>query len=254
MRRLQDRVALITGGATGIGRATSLIFAGEGAAIVVVDVRDEESEATVTAIRDAGGHALRVRADVTREDEIAAAVALAERNFGRLDLVVANAGIVGRGAHLPLHKTEHADFVQVVEVNLYGAALTFKHAIPALLRAGGGTMTATTSLQARRGVREGFAAYSASKAAIEGLVRPLAVQYGPTVRVNAVAPGGVATELSRHTAELEGREEISWPERATMSAPKDIALVHLFLASDESLAITGQVLCADRGRSITDAG
>jgi NAD(P)-dependent dehydrogenase (short-subunit alcohol dehydrogenase family) len=246
-------VALVTGAATGIGRATAMLYAQEGATVVVVDVRGEQGRETVAGIHAAGGRGLFVRADVADSDDVAAAVATAVREFGRLDIATANAGILGRNAYALLPELAQADFEQVVEVNFYGAVHTFRHAIPALLGAGGGALTATSSVLASRGAREGFYAYTASKAAIEGIVRPLAVQYAGRIRVNAVAPGAVDTEMPRHTAELEGRTEVVWPDRAAITSAHDIALVHLFLASDEARAITGQVIVAAGARGVADA-
>ena len=142
----------------------------------------------------------------------------------------------------------------MIDVNLYGVIHAFKAAIPALRRAGGGAMTATTSLAAHRGIRAGLAAYAASKAGVVGLVRTLGVQYAPEIRVNGVSPGAVATDLPLHTAELDGATEISWPDRSTVQVAEaiDIAYVHLFLVSDEARFLTGQILNADGGRSVID--
>ena len=251
--RLAGKVAIVTGAATGIGKETVRLYAEEGAAVVVADIRPEEGEAVAAEIAATGAEALFVRTDVANSDDLEKLVAAAEQRFGRLDVLTANAGILGRNPWTPLHETRFEDFEQVIAVNLYGVANAFRFAIPALLRAGGGALTATTSLSAHRGVR-GLDAYSASKAAVEGLVRGLTAQYSPGIRINAVAPGAVATELAAHTRELNTHADVAWPERShvAVAGARDIAYAHLFLASHEAAFVMGQVIKVDGGRSVLD--
>lgn len=252
MSRLAGKIAIVTGAATGIGLETARLYAEQGAGVALSDVRVAEGEAAAHAITATGGAAIFVPADVARSDDLARLVAATEQHFGRLDVLTANAGILGRNPWTPLHETRREDFEQVIAVNLYGVVDAFRHAIPALLRGGGGALTATTSLGAHRGVK-GLDAYSASKAAVTGLVRSLTAQYSPAIRVNAVSPGAVATELAAHTAELnDGR--VAWPDRSSVAVAgaRDIAFAHLFLVSDEASFVMGQVLKVDGGRSILD--
>ncbi|HTU09584.1 MAG TPA: SDR family oxidoreductase [Allosphingosinicella sp.] len=252
MSRLAGKVAIVTGAATGIGRETALLYAEQGAKVALSDLRAAEGEEAAHAIAAAGGEAIFVPADVATSADLAQLVARTERHFGRLDILTANAGVLGRNPWTPLHETRREDFEQVIAVNLYGVADAFKYAIPALLRAGGGALTATTSLGAHRGVK-GLDAYSASKAAVTGLVRSLTAQYSPGIRINAVSPGAVATELAAHTAELNDGK-VAWPDRSSVAVAgaRDIAYAHLFLASDEAAFVMGQVLKVDGGRSILD--
>jgi NAD(P)-dependent dehydrogenase (short-subunit alcohol dehydrogenase family) len=251
--RLAGKVAVVTGAATGIGRETARLYAEQGARVAVADIRALEGEAVAADICAAGGEAIFVPTDVARSGDLERLVATTETHFGRLDILTANAGILGRNPWTPLHETREEDFEHVIAINLYGVVNAFKYAIPALLRAGGGALTATSSLSAHRGVK-GLDAYSASKAAIAGLVRALTAQYSPGIRINAVSPGAVATELALHTAELNEKTDVTWPDRSTVAvaSPRDIAYAHLFLASDEAAFVRGQVLRVDGGRSVLD--
>ena len=251
--RLDGKVAIVTGAATGIGRATAELYAEEGASVVVADIRQEEAEAVSAIICAGGGESIFVKTDVSRSEDLEQLIATTNSHFGRIDVVTANAGVLGRNPWVPLHQTREEDFQQVIAINLYGVANAFKYAIPVLMQNGGGVLTATTSLSAHRGVR-GLDAYSASKAAVAGLVRSLTAQYSPAIRINGVSPGAVATELAIHTAELNQQREVNWPERSNVAVaqPRDIAYAHLFLASNESAFVMGQVLKVDGGRSVLD--
>ena len=252
--RLEGKVAVVTGAATGIGEATALLYAQEGARIVVADIRRVEGERVVKEIGSRGGEAIFVETDVSSAKQVEQLVLKTEKVFGSLNILTANAGVLGRNPWTPLHETREDDFAQVVNVNLYGVVNAFKFAIPALLRAGGGVLTATTSLAAHRAVK-GLDAYSASKAAVVGLVRALTAEYSPRIRINAVSPGAVATDLPKHTAELNTGVQVHWPERAhvPIASPRDVAFAHLFLASDEAAFVTGHILMVDGGRSVLDS-
>jgi NAD(P)-dependent dehydrogenase (short-subunit alcohol dehydrogenase family) len=250
--RLAGRVAVVTGAATGIGEAIARLYAEEGASVVLGDIRPEIGEAVAQSIRDDGGQAIFVRTDVAESNDLQALVASTVKSFGGLDIMTANAGILGRNPWTPLHQTRDEDVRHVMDINFFGVANAFKFAIPVMLKAGGGALTATTSLSAHRAVR-GLDGYSASKAAITGLVRSMTAEYSPAIRVNAVSPGAVATELATHTAELNGGQ-LRWPERGhvPVATGRDIAYAHLFLVSDEARMIAGQILRVDGGRSVLD--
>jgi NAD(P)-dependent dehydrogenase (short-subunit alcohol dehydrogenase family) len=253
---LDGKVAVITGGATGLGRAIADVYAEEGARLVIGDFREDEGSGAAAEIRAAGGSAVFVRADVRSSADVAGLVAAAEREYGRLDIMTANAGILGRCAGLSLVDAAEEDIDQVIEVNFKGVYLAFKHAVPAIMRSGGGAMTATASLAARLGYAK-LDAYCASKGAITALVRSLSADLSPAIRVNAVSPGSMSTELGKHTMELKGLTE---PAEVTVSrplkpvaTPRQVACAHLFLVSAEASFITGQDLVADGGWSVIPA-
>lgn len=202
--RLAGKVAIVTGGGTGLGRAIALRYAEEGARIVIGDVRAEPANQTVELIEAIGGEAVFVATDVTDSGQVQALVATAESRFGRLDIMTANAGILGRGAYKRLVEIDEDEADEIMNVNFGGVFRSFKYAIPAIRRTGGGAMTATASLSAHRG-KPDLPVYAASKGAVVALVRSLAVDLAPEIRVNAVSPGAVLTELAIHTAEAQGR-------------------------------------------------
>jgi NAD(P)-dependent dehydrogenase (short-subunit alcohol dehydrogenase family) len=251
MERLAEKVAIVTGAATGIGRETACLFAEEGARVVVADVREREADETVDRIRRYGGEAFFVKTDVSNGADVRALVDEAETQFGSVHIMVANAGIMGRGHRKTLVEITEEEFREIMAVNCDGVWLSFKYAIPAILRAGGGAMTATASVAGLRG-NATFPAYCASKSAVLGIVRSVAADVGPTIRVNAVAPGAVRTEISAHTAEAKGLDPaqgVGIPEPELIGEARDVAHAHLYLVSDEARFVQGQALVVDGGRT-----
>lgn len=258
MSRLGGKVAIVTGAGTGLGRATACLYAAEGAKVAVGDIRHGDGVATVGAIKAAGGEALFVPTDVSNEADVRGLIDATVAAFGALHIMTANAGIIGREAGKNLEETSLEDFDRVMGVNFGGVLYAFKFAIPRILESGGGAMTATSSLAAHRGFGK-LPAYCASKGAVNALVRSVAAEFAPRIRVNAVSAGNMATELRQHTAEERG-EEIdfasvrpageSFGGRAEAS---EVAAAHLFLVSGEASFITGQALHVDGGRSIVPA-
>jgi NAD(P)-dependent dehydrogenase (short-subunit alcohol dehydrogenase family) len=255
---LEDKVALITGGAGGLGLETAELFAAHGARVVIADVSDEAGEAAAARAREAGGELRFVHADVRSTADVAAAVAFAEETFGRLDIAVANAGVLGRASFQPTESLSDDDWLEVIDINLTGAFRTFRAAIPALRRAGGGVLSATSSTA---GVYATLyrVAYSASKGGMNALVRALAAELAPEIRVNAVAAGGMTTDIHQSLGRPRDAIEVERPDarafKARMMKPgregtREIANIHLFLCSDLGDYISGETLVADGGFSI----
>jgi NAD(P)-dependent dehydrogenase (short-subunit alcohol dehydrogenase family) len=258
-RLLDGKVALITGGAAGLGLETARLFAEHGARVVTTDIADEAGEAAAAALREQGFEVSYVHADVRSRGQVDAAVAAAEARYGRLDIVIANAGILGRASFRPSEEVTDEDWLDVIEVNLSGAFRTFRAAIPALRRARGGALSATSSIAGRYATLYRVA-YSASKGGLEAMVRALAVELAPDdIRVNAVAAGGMATAI--HASLGRTPEEITVKRPDVRSAKarmlkegrdrtRDIASIQLFLCSELGAYINGETIVADGGFSI----
>lgn len=247
---LQGRVAIVTGAATGIGRASAVLFARAGARVALADVRAPELEATAAAVRAAGGEVTTVAADLARPDEGAAVVDAAVRAFGRLDVVLNNAGVGtmvvgGTVESIPLERWDLA-----LDVNVRGIYLVSRAAVPHL-RGRGGAIVNIASVSAFRGsVERPSHAYAASKGAVLALTRAMAASYGRDgIRVNAICPGVIRTRLTADIvdgAERAAREGRGIP-LGRVGEPEDIARCALFLASDDAAFVSGAALVADGG-------
>ncbi|RLE25276.1 MAG: short-chain dehydrogenase [Actinobacteria bacterium] len=247
--RLEGKVAAITGAAGGIGRATSLRFAAQGASIVAADVDDAGNRETVDQIVAAGGKATAVHVDVTNATEVAAMVSTAEEIFGRLDILFNNAGVMLSGDGDAV-STDEATIDATLAINVKGVILGCKYGIPALRRAGGGSIINTASFVASVGAATPQIAYTASKGAVLSLTRELAVLHARRgIRVNAVSPGPLHTELLMKfldTEEKRQRRLVHIP-MGRFGESTEIADAALFLASDESSFVTGTNLNVDGG-------
>jgi NAD(P)-dependent dehydrogenase (short-subunit alcohol dehydrogenase family) len=245
MGRLDDKVALISGGARGLGAAEARLFAREGARVVVGDVLDPDGAAVVEAIRSDGGEAVYVHLDVTVEAEWTVAVRTAEETYGRLDILVNNAGIPLRRT---LEQTTVEEWDRVMAVNLTGTFLGTRAAVPALRRAGGGSIVNTSSVSGIVGSRG--AAYGASKGGVRSLTKATALEYAAAgIRCNSLHPGPLDTEVNRE-AQLDTDR---WAERMRLvplgriGRPEEVAYGALYLASDEASYMTGSELVIDGG-------
>jgi NAD(P)-dependent dehydrogenase (short-subunit alcohol dehydrogenase family) len=257
--RLNERISIVTGSAGGIGRAIALAMAEAGARVVVSDVRVDQGEATVSAIQAAGGEAIFVACDVSNADQVSQLVTASLEHFGRLDVLVNNAGISG-GSSL-VHELELETWDRVMAVNLRGPFLCAKHAIPHLLTSSGGTIINVASTYGLIGAPLA-PAYCASKAGVINLTRQLAVDYGPhKLRVNAICPGYVDTDMGGFRASLPPEQSAAANARREANAAMqpigrqaqahEIARVAVFLASDESSFMTGSILTVDGGCTAT---
>jgi cyclopentanol dehydrogenase len=245
--RLEGKVALISGGARGMGAVEAKLFAREGARVVLGDILEAEGRGVETDIQKAGGQAVFVRLDVTSEADWQGAVALAEQRFGRLDVLVNNAGVSVRGR---LEDVTGEEWDRVMAINAKGVFLGTKTAIPALRRAGGGSIVNISSQLGLVGTDHSSPQYQASKGAVRLLTKTTAIQYAKEkIRANSVHPGPILTPLT----------EARWadPAHATMmlariplgrvGQPEDVAWGVLYLASDESAFVTGSELVIDGG-------
>jgi NAD(P)-dependent dehydrogenase (short-subunit alcohol dehydrogenase family) len=247
--RLQDKVALITGASSGIGRESALLFAREGASIVVADVNDEAGAAVVAELAAAGGRAVFVHADVSKAVDAEGMVRAAEESFGKLNVLFNNAGI----SHIDdddAINTDEAVWDLTMNINLKGVFMGCKYGIPALRRAGGGSIINTASFVALLGAATPQLAYTASKGGVLSMSRELAAIHArEQIRVNALCPGPLRTELLMkylNTEEKRQRRLVHIP-MGRFGEAHEIAKAALFLASDESSFVTGATFLVDGG-------
>jgi NAD(P)-dependent dehydrogenase (short-subunit alcohol dehydrogenase family) len=247
--RLDGKVALITGAGSGIGRESALVFAAEGAPVVVVDIEDKAGEDTVAAISKAGGRAVYVHADVARAADTEHMIAAAERAYGKLNVLFNNAGIM-HGRDDDAVSTDEAIWDQTMNVNAKSVFFGCKYGIPALRRAGGGSIINTASFVAVLGAATPQIAYTASKGAVLALSRELAVVHArENIRVNALCPGPLRTELLMKFLDTEAKKQrrLVHIPMGRFGTAAEIARAALFLASDESSFVTGTEFLVDGG-------
>jgi NAD(P)-dependent dehydrogenase (short-subunit alcohol dehydrogenase family) len=247
--RLNDKVALITGAASGIGRETALLFAQEGARVLVADVNDKAGQETVATIEGQGGMAAFVHADVSRAVDCEQMITAAERQFGKLNVLFNNAGIMHSQDDDAI-STDEKIWDLTMNINAKGVFFGCKYGIPALRRAGGGSIVNTASFVALLGAATAQVAYTASKGAVLALTRELAVVHArERIRVNALCPGPLRTELLMKfldTEEKRQRRLVHIP-LGRFGEAREIAQAALFLASDESSFMTGTEFLVDGG-------
>ncbi|MET0885216.1 MAG: SDR family oxidoreductase [Mycetocola sp.] len=248
--RLENKNAIVTGGAGGIGRATALAFAAEGARVAVVDLREDAASAVVEEILAAGGMAIAIGADVSSEAEIERVLDQTVKTFGGVDVVFNNAGIIRRTTAV---ETTVEEWDRVFGVNVRSIFLMCKHVVPIMAANGGGSIVNTGSGWGLKGGGQAIS-YCASKGAVVNMTRALAIDHGPQgIRVNSVNPGDVNTGMLREEARQLAQDDASFLAEAAdrplgrMGEPREVASAVVWLASDESSYVTGSALVVDGG-------
>ncbi len=252
MGRLTDKVAIVTGASSGIGRATALLFAAEGARVVLGARRAPELEQLVAQIAADGGEAVAVAGDVRSEDYAKALVATAVRRFGRLDVAFNNAGTLGEGG--PSTGVSESGWSDTIAINLTGAFLGAKHQLAQMVQQGSGSVIFTSTFVGYSSAFPGVAAYAASKSGLIGLVQALAAEFGPQgIRVNAILPGAVDTDMYRAMNDTPESQAFITGLHALkrVGTPEELARSVLYLASDDASFVSGTAMLVDGGLSIT---
>jgi len=248
MRRLEDRVAIVTGGASGLGKTFCLALAEHGASVAVADIKESEASQTAGEIKARGGKAISVRADVTSEEATLAMVEEAVKNFGRIDILVNNAAMVYGITRKPFTEIPVDEWDKLMTVNLKGAFLCSRAVFPQMKKQGKGKIINLTSETAFTGSRY-MVHYVTSKGGIISFTKSLAVEVGQYgIRVNAIGPGFTDSEASRSLIDDIGNYDVRLTPLGRLEVPEDLVGALIFLSSDDSDFITGQTLVVDGGR------
>ena len=244
-KTFEGKVALVTGGTSGIGKATAIAFARAGAKVVLTGRREKEGAQVVAEIKKLGGEAAFVRADVAKDGDVQAMVKYSVDKFGKIDIAFNNAGVEWSG---PLEKASEAEYRRIFDINVWGVLNSMRHEIPAMLRNGGGAIVNTSSVAGHVGLAQ-VSVYIASKHAVEGLTKSVALEFAKqNIRINAIAPGVIQTEMFDRFAgdEMRGQIVSSVPVQR-VGAADEIAAAVLYLASDAAKFTTGTSLVVDGG-------
>jgi len=246
-KTFEGKVVLVTGGTSGIGKATAIAFARAGAKVVLSGRREKEGAQVVAEIKKLGGDAAFVRADVAKDADVKAMVKFTVDKFGKIDIAFNNAGVEWKG---PLDQADEAEYRRVFDINVWGVLNSMRHEIPVMLKTGGGAIVNTSSVAGHVGLAQ-VSVYIASKHAIEGLTKSVALEFAKqNIRINAVAPGGVATEMVDRFAGKEGQMLdylTSLHPVGRIGTSEEIAAAVLYLASDAAKFTTGTSLVVDGG-------
>ena len=254
MERLQDKVAIITGGNSGVGAATALLFAKEGAKVVITARRQPQLDEVAAKIREAGGEVLPVVSDISKKGDADAVVAKAVEAYGKVDILVNNAGVLEEGLK-PIDRVNDDDLDRILDINTKGTMYCMRAATVEMSKNGSGSIVNVASVAGVMGC--GGAAYVSSKAAIIGVTKHTALRFAGTgIRCNAVCPGTIVTPMvagmnpANMDADMFGQMAKHSDLKVSPCMPEDVANILLFRASDESRAITGQVLVTDFGGTL----
>jgi NAD(P)-dependent dehydrogenase (short-subunit alcohol dehydrogenase family) len=258
VNQLAGRVALVTGAGSGIGRATALLFAREGAKVAALGHTTDEIDAVVAEIHEAGGVAMSIVADIAHASQMRDAADAVDAQWGRLDVLFANAGI--NGVWAPIEELDPGDWDETINTNLRGTFLTIKYAVPVMKRTGGSVIITSSVNGTRIFSNTGATAYSASKAGQVALGKMLALELArDRIRVNVICPGKIETQIGENTVQREleeVREPVIFPEGkiplndGRPGMPEQVAALVLFLASDAAFMITGTEVWIDGGESL----
>ncbi|MDP4099051.1 SDR family oxidoreductase [Paenibacillus sp. P96] len=257
-QRLQGKIAIVSGGGSGIGKATAILFARHGAKVAMLDRTPDKAEQTKAEIEQTGGEALVVECDISKTDTVEAGMRKVADTFGRIDIVFANAGI--NGAMAPIETMEIADWDTTMNINLRGTFATVKYAIP-FLKKNGGSIIINSSVNGNRIFSNiGFSAYASTKAAQVTFMKMAALELARyKIRVNAVCPGAIETQIGDNTYPSDDLKEVQipveFPEgdqplRHAPGEPEQVANLVLFLASDEASHVTGTAIYVDGAESL----
>jgi NAD(P)-dependent dehydrogenase (short-subunit alcohol dehydrogenase family) len=251
MSKFEGKVSVVTGAGSGIGRATALAFAREGASVAFADILEQDNQETARMIMDLGGHALAITCDVARNDDVRRALDETVKTFGRLDFAFNNAGI--EYAFKPAAEITEEEWDRIIDIDLRGVFLCMKHEIPLMLKQGGGAIVNTSSGAGVKGFKGG-AAYVPAKHGVVGLTKAAALDYAQSnIRINAVCPGIIDTSMMQRFSggTPEGRQTVIAQEPVgRMGTPDEIAAAVVWLCSDTASFVVGSAMVVDGGQTV----